>query len=154
MKNQKTSDSQVASRRSSSGRRDFLLRSGTVVSAMLAPSAAGVAHGGAGESRLDQNLAQREDEAAIRQLYQEYAARVAAGAIHADPPESSDAEPVELRLMQDPVLRPVLGVDIPLKENYPLPRPLHCLGPEPEGYPVTVARAANLLPEAKAEEHR
>jgi hypothetical protein len=59
------------SQRPESGRRSFLRRSGAVVSAMLVPAAAGIAHAETG------NAGTLEDAAAIRKLYQEYAAGLA-----------------------------------------------------------------------------
>jgi hypothetical protein len=111
MKNQKTPDSRAMSRRSNSGRRDFLRRSGTVVSAMLAPAAAGIAHAGTGESlnienRLRQNSGQPallEDTAEISKLYRDYAAHLATQASHSAPlPQQSGTGIAQLRLMQDP----------------------------------------------------
>src|SRR5512136_2413381 len=66
--------------KSNSGRREFLSRSGSVVSAVLAPAAAGIAGAGTGES-LNTERGQRtllEDAAEIRELYRDYAANIAA----------------------------------------------------------------------------
>jgi SnoaL-like protein len=91
MKNQQTSDSQPASRR-----RDFLRRS--VVSAILAPPAAGIAHTMAAPEPTSS-----EDEVEIRQLYRDYTARLATEAGRPDSlSEASPAEPAPLRLMHDP----------------------------------------------------
>lgn len=107
MKNQEKTDSRAISRRSNSGRRDFLRQSGTVVSAILAPAAAGIAHARSGEGERpdggfhqdSEQFARLEDAAAIRELYQDYAAHLTAQA------GQPGAQAVQLRLMQDPARR-------------------------------------------------
>lgn len=116
------------------GRRAFLRGTGAAITAALAPAAAGAALTG-GETRPS---ASAGDAAAIRQLYQDYAARLASGpaedlmALFTQDGEAlldrrrfADRETVQLRLLQDPA-QPTDSVEVSADGRSARAR-FHCL---------------------------